>query len=104
PAGAFFCADRSLDQFDVSITPFLQSLIEIGHQFEQDRALGRILVEAKDFLLYTLVWAIRLRDVTVLELCGNLCPASGKKIIEMVDDTAFVQQLLQAIVAGKVRL
>src|SRR5205807_9401719 len=44
-ASAVFCADRSLDQFHVPIAPFLQSLVKIRHQFEQDRDLWGALVE-----------------------------------------------------------
>src|SRR6202035_2780225 len=44
-ASAVFRADCSLNQFDVTIAPFLQALVEIGHQFEKDRNLRRTLVE-----------------------------------------------------------
>src|SRR5437763_7119614 len=103
-ARAFLRADRSLDQFDVPVTPLLQSLIEVGHQFEQNRAFRRFLVQSKYFLLDALVWSICLRYIAVLYVGGNLCAASDKEIIEMINDASFVKQFLQAIVSRKLRL
>src|SRR5438105_799307 len=39
-AGAFFRANGAFDQFDVTITPFLQSFVEVGHQLEENRNFG----------------------------------------------------------------
>src|SRR5439155_4372959 len=71
---------------------------------EQDRAFGRGLIEQQDFLLHAFIWLIWLRHVAILQVGGKLCSADGKKIVEVIDHAAFVEQLLQSIVAREIRL
>jgi hypothetical protein len=92
-AGAFFRADGSLNQLDVPVTPLMQPLIKIGHQLEKNRAFRRLLVELKDFLLYTLVRSIWLCDVAIHQVGGYLCSPRREKIIEVINHAAFVEQL-----------
>ena len=70
-------ADRSLDQLDVPVAPLLQPFVEIGHQFEKDRAFRCAFVEPKDFGLHALVGLIWLREVAILQIVGNFCAARG---------------------------
>src|SRR5437763_2718236 len=55
-AGAVFRANGALDQFNVAISPFLESFVEIGHQLEQDRNFGRRFVELQNLGLHLLAW------------------------------------------------
>src|SRR5262245_2604157 len=44
-AGAFLVADRALDELHVAVFPLLESLVEVGHQLEEDRERRNSLVE-----------------------------------------------------------
>ena len=97
-------ADRSLDELDVSVAPLLQSLVEIGHQLEKDRAFGCALVEPKDFGLHVLVGLVRLGEVAILQIFGDLCAALDEEIVEMIDHRPFAEPLLKSVSAREIRL
>src|SRR5712691_6071784 len=97
-------ADRSLDELDVSVAPLLQSLVEIGHQLEKDRAFWCALVEPKNLALDMLVRLVRLGEVAILQVSGNLCAALDEEIVEMIDHRPFAEPLLKSVSAREIRL
>lgn len=53
--GSMFGADGSFDQFDMAVTPFLETLIEVGHEFQQNGHVGVVFVELVEGVLYVCV-------------------------------------------------
>ena len=49
-ARARFVADRAFDEFDMAISPLLESLIEVGHQLEEENQVGPGLVQVEESL------------------------------------------------------
>src|SRR5262249_33236321 len=84
-ARAALAANRPLDQLDVSITPLLKALIEVGHQLEQDLQIWTIFVEKQQS---------RLQDFVRLGRQGDVALAQGWRD----GDTVLLQKVIKAIV------
>src|SRR5436309_13311401 len=83
-AGALLAADGPLYQLDVPVTPFLQALVEVRHQLEQDAQVLPDPVQLQQ--LFQVLVAVPRRH-----------PMMRQEGVEGVVDRRFLQSPLQAL-------
>src|SRR5437763_13555195 len=97
-------ANRSLDQLDVSITPLLQSFIEIRHQLKKGGNFWGSFVEPQNFHLHLFIGLICACEIALFQLRWTLGTAGGENIVAMIDQCAFTPPLMEPPITRKVRL